>query len=460
MLLSRAAVQRLTSKVQNVRFSSTELKTAMRDRLVPIKRQQLKSLKEKSDSVLGQTTVGNLLGGMRGLRCMLWEGSELDAERGITFHGKTISECNSVLPHGAEQGASQMLPESMMWLIMTGEVPTEKQIRALSTDLARQSALPAHVDDLIRSMPRDIHPMTALSSAVATLSHNSEFARQYSMGSVKKEQFWEPTFDDSISLLAKIPAIAARIYNHSKGIDRKYVADQNKDVTWNFAENIGFGGDQAFREMMRLYLALHADHEGGNVSAHSTHLVGSALSDPFLSYSAGLLGLAGPLHGLAAQDVLRFILKMHEVMPENYGDADVEKYLWEFLNSGRVVPGYGHAVLRQPDPRFTALHQFSKNSSTISKDAHWKLVDTVSRIAPQVLKVHGKTKNPFPNVDSQSGVLLHHYGLKETEFYTVIFGISRAYGVLPQLVWDRVLNLPIERPKSLSIKALQQIVHA
>jgi len=212
--------------------------------------------------------------------------------------------------------------------------------------------------------------------------------------------------------------------------------------------------------VLRLYLALHADHEGGNVSAHSTHLVGSALSDPFLSYSAGLLGLAGPLHGLAAQDVLVFILKMAETLPEGYGDKDVEKYLWDWLNSGRVVPGYGHAVLRKPDPRFTALHQFSANNQGISKDAHWKLVDVVSRVAPLVLTKHGKTKNPHPNVDSQSGVLLHYYGLKETNFYTVIFGISRAFGVLPQLIWDRALGLPIERPKSLSLNAIEKMVQA
>ncbi|PRP88624.1 2-methylcitrate synthase [Planoprotostelium fungivorum] len=457
-MLSRVSLR--ISSQKNIRFSSTELKNLMREKYIPNKREQLTRIKKSSASVIGQTTVEQVLGGMRGIRCMWWEGSELDAEKGITFHGKTIEECNRILPHGPEQGATQMLPESMMWLIMTGEVPTEKQVRALSADLARHSALPRHVDELIDNLPKDMHPMTSLSAAIASLSHNSVFSKQYSDGSITKDKFWEPAFDDSISLLAKIPTIAAKLYNRSKGVSKVYKADESKDVTWNFAENIGFGDKLPFVEMMRLYLALHADHEGGNVSAHSTHLVGSALSDPFLSYSAGLLGLAGPLHGLAAQDVLRFILQMHQWLPKNYTEKDVEQYLWNWLKDGRVVPGYGHAVLRKPDPRFTALHEFSSKSDSISKDPHWKLVDIVSRVAPQVLKEHGKTKNPFPNVDSQSGVLLHHYGMKETEFYTVIFGISRAYGVLPQLVWDRALGMPIERPKSLSLNAIEKMMSA
>jgi len=454
--MHRVVCQVRPTNLRCVRHSSSALKNQLRDKLIPEKKALYQKIKDSGDAPLGQTTVSNLIGGMRGLKCMLWEGSELDAEQGITFHGKTIQECNDSLPHGPEEGAKQMIPEAMMWLILTGEKPTVDQVRALSADLARQSRLPAHVENLIDAMPQQLHPMTALAAATASLSHNSDFREKYTKG-MSKNNFWDATYDDSISLLAKLPTIAARIYNHSRGVKTTYEAREDRDVTWNFAEMIGFS-DQEFREMLRLYLALHADHEGGNVSAHSTHLVGSALSDPFLSYSAGLLGLAGPLHGLAAQDVLVFILKMAESLPQGYGDKDVENYLWEWLNSGRVVPGYGHAVLRKPDPRFTALHEFSSKNQGIREDPNWKLVDTVSRVAPQVLTKHGKTKNPHPNVDSQSGVLLHHYGLKDTNFYTVIFGISRAFGVLPQLVWDRALGLPIERPKSLSLKAIEKMV--
>ena len=120
-----------------------------------------------------------------------------------------------------------------------------------------------------------------------------------------------------------------------------------------------------------------ADHEGGNVSAHTINLVGSALSDPFLAYSAGLAGLAGPLHGLANQEVLRFILGMQKDVGDNPTPEKVKEYIWSVLKSGRVIPGYGHAVLRKPDPRFMALQQFGAGDKEIAADPIFKLVNAV-----------------------------------------------------------------------------------
>lgn len=207
-------------------------------------------------------------------------------------------------------------------------------------------------------------------------------------------------------------------------------------------------------DLLRLYLALHGDHEGGNVSAHATHLVGSALSDPFLSYSAGLQGLAGPLHGLAAQEVLRFIQAMQRKIGDSFSSQDVETYLWNILKSGQVIPGYGHAVLRKPDPRFDALMHFAESRPEVKNSPVFKLVQRTAEIAPGVLTEHGKTKNPHPNVDSASGCLFHHYGINQDLYYTVTFGVSRGLGPLAQLIWDRALGLPIERPKSLSMDAI------
>lgn len=110
---------------------------------------------------------------------------------------------------------------------------------------------------------------------------------------------------------------------------------------------------------MRLYFVIHADHEGGNVSAHTTHLVGSALSDPYLSFSAGLNGLAGPLHGLANQECLRFLLEFKEAKGKNWNKESIKEFVHEVLSHGQVVPGYGHAVLRNTDPRFTLQLEFA-----------------------------------------------------------------------------------------------------
>jgi len=209
---------------------------------------------------------------------------------------------------------------------------------------------------------------------------------------------------------------------------------------------LGFG-ESKFDDLMRLYLVIHSDHEGGNVSAHATHLVGSALSDPYLSFSAGLNGLAGPLHGLANQEVLLWLYDMKKEVGDNPTKEQVEKYCWDTLNSGQVIPGFGHAVLRKTDPRYTCQREFALKH--LPNFPLFKIVSLLYEVVPQVLTKQGKVKNPWPNVDAHSGCLLQFYGLKEESFYTVLFGVSRAYGVLSQLVWSRALGFPLERPKSL-----------
>ncbi|KFY79837.1 hypothetical protein V499_01270 [Pseudogymnoascus sp. VKM F-103] len=434
--------------------SEPSLKDTMKA-VIPAKRELLKKVKAHSDKVIGEVKIENTLGGMRGLKAMVWEGSVLDANEGIRFHGRTIKECQAELPKGTS--GTEMLPEAMFWLLLTGQVPTVGQTRQFSRELAEQGQLPDFVNSLLDSLPKDLHPMTQFAIAVSALNHTSSFAKAYEAG-INKADYWEPTFDDSISLLAKLPTIAAKIYQNAYNGGGALPAeiDTAQDWSYNFAAMLGRGGEkhEDFQDLLRLYLALHGDHEGGNVSAHTTHLVGSALSDPFLSYSAGLQGLAGPLHGLAAQEVLRWVLQMQEHIGATPTPASVKDYLWSTLNSGRVVPGYGHAVLRKPDPRFDALMTYASSRPSIAASPLFQLVKMNSEVAPGVLTEHGKTKNPFPNVDSSSGVLFHHYGFHETLYYTATFGVSRGLGPLAQLVWDRALGLPIERPKSINLQGL------
>jgi citrate synthase len=330
---------------------------------------------------------------------MVWEGSVLDANEGIRFHGRTIKECQKELPKGTS--GTEMLPESMFWLLLTGEVPSTAQVRALSRQLASEASLPPFVSKMLDNFPKDLHPMTQFAIAVSALNHTSVFAKAYEKG-INKADYWEPIYDDCISLLAKLPTIAAKIYQNTYrgGGALPAEADPEQDWAYNFAAMLNKGGkeNEGFQDLLRLYLALHGDHEGGNVSAHTTHLVGSALSDPFLSYSAGLQGLAGPLHGLAAQEVLRWIMQMKEAIPADYSDKDVKDYLWSTLKSGRVVPGYGHAVLRKPDPRFEALMDFASARPEIANNPVFKLVKKNSEIAPTVLTEHGKVSVQYTKI--------------------------------------------------------------
>ncbi|KAL9624715.1 MAG: hypothetical protein Q9160_001069 [Pyrenula sp. 1 TL-2023] len=367
------------------------LKGTLRE-VIPEKQELLKLVKSKSTAKIGDVTVAQVIGGMRTMKSMVWEGSVLDADEGIRFHGKTIADCQKELPKGIS--GTEMLPEAMFWLLLTGKIPSTSQVRALSRELAEKSELPPAVVAMLKAFEKNVHPMTQLACAVAALNTESAFAKAYAEG-IPKSAYWEHTFDDSISLLAKLPRIAATIFDKSAA-DKDI--DLNQDWSYNFADLLGKGGkeNEGFQDLLRLYLALHGDHEGGNVSAHATHLVGSALSDPFLSYSAGLLGLAGPLHGLAAQEVLRWILKMKDHIGENFSDEDVKDYLWSTLKSGQVVPGYGHGVLRKPDPRFKALIDFAVARPDIAANPVFKLVKKNSEIAPSVLTKHGKVSLPAP----------------------------------------------------------------
>ena len=416
-------------------------------------------------------TIGSILSGMRGNRSMFWEGSMVDAQRGITFHGKTIEQCQRELP-GDESG--NFYPESMLWLLMTGEVPTKQQTKQLMEELAvrgSEANFPIATSRVIDSLPNDMHPMTQLAIGLASMNKVSRFASNYEKGLLNKNNYWEDTFEDTLNLISFLPILTGKIYSKITN-DGKPLGKFSPTEDWSSnicslmgmsnstysvnKNNFNASESKDFLSLMRLYTGIHADHEGGNVSAHTTHLVGSALSDPYLSYSSGIMGLAGPLHGLAAQEVVRFLVEMNGQISSPNQPDEIERYLWDLLNSKRVIPGYGHATLRKPDPRFTAMLKFTKDrKSEFENDKNVVLMQNLSSIAPKVLKAHGKCQNPYPNVDSASGILFHHYGLKESLFFTVIFGCSRSMGPLTQLVWDRIYGLPIERPKSVNMETLK-----
>ncbi|KAG5481040.1 hypothetical protein LSCM1_06716 [Leishmania martiniquensis] len=412
---------------------------------------------------LCDATVDAAYGGMRGITGLVYEPSLLDAEEGIRFRGLTITECQEKLPKAP--GGVEPLPEAMFWLLMTGEVPTTEQVCALNAELHRRAdpEAIAAAQKVIKALPVNAHPMTAFSTGVLALQTYSKFAAAYAAGKSNKKTYWEYALEDALDMLARTPAVAAMIYNRATKGQTEVAAPSNSELDWaaNFASMLGFK-EKEFWECMRLYLSVHVDHEGGNVSAHTTTLVASALSDPYLAFSAGLNGLAGPLHGLANQEALNFLMSMQErvkadgvdMKDEAALEAALTKHTWALLNSGQVVPGYGHAVLRKVDPRYTCLRNFCLRHRF--DDDLFKLVEAVYKIMPGILTEHGKTKNPYPNVDAHSGVLLQHYGLTEQDCYPVLFGLSHQMGVMAAVVWDRLQGRPLERPKSITTEMLAQ----
>jgi citrate synthase len=429
----------------------SKLKEKLHEKIKAWRPRTTRLLKEYGDTKISDVTIAQAIGGARGVKCLVTDISYLDPNEGIRFRGFTIPETLERLPK--VPGSEMPYVEGHVYLLLTGDVPTESDAKEVADEFRKRSRVPMYVFDVLRSMPRDTHPMTMFSAAMLAMQRESVYVQRYNQG-LGKMDHWDPTYEDALNLMAKLPEIAAYIYRMKYKGDTPIAPDPELDFGGNFAHMMGV--DSPYDDVARLYFILHSDHESGNVSAHTGHLVASALSDVYYAGSSMINGLAGPLHGLANQEVLRWIQGVMEKMDGKIpNDDEMGKFVWDTLNSGQVIPGFGHAVLRKTDPRYMAQREFCQKH--LPDDKIFKFVDSLFRIVPPILEKHGKAKNPWPNVDAQSGVIQWYYGVREYDFYTVLFGIGRALGVLSNIVWDRALGYPIERPKSLTTAMLEDL---
>ncbi len=429
------------------------LKQKFNEKASIVRKETLAMLKEHGQVKIDEVTISQVFGGMRGIKGLIWDPSQLDAEEGIRFRGYSIPYLREHLPR--VHGGKEPLPEGLFWLMLTGDIPTKEEVDWLTNEWRKRASIPDHTFKVLDALSKDTHPMTQFSAAVLAMQSESVFAARYAEG-MNKNEYWDAMYEDSMNLIARLPIVAAYIYRRTFHHDDHIASDPNLDWSGNFAHMLGISHPD-FKSLMRLYMTIHADHEGGNASAHTVHLVGSTLSDAYYSFSAGMNALAGPLHGLANQEVIKWIMEMVEsIGTTKPTDEQVSQYIHETLDAGKVIPGYGHAVLRMPDPRFTAQKVFAEQN--IQEDDYVKIVWQLFDIVPKILQSLGKVKNPWPNVDAHSGALLIHYGLKEYSFYTVLFGVSRALGVLCGLCWARAMGFPLERPKSLTTEWVKEFV--
>jgi citrate synthase len=408
-------------------------------------------LEEHGDVVVDTVTISKLIGGMRDLKCLVTDISYLDPNEGIRYRDYTLPELFSKLPR--PKGAEVPYVEGVIYLLLTGDLPDENNISEVLDEFKKRHIVPNYVYDVIDAFPAGSHPMTIFSTAILTMHRESFFNRKYLRG-LNKLDYWEPTYEDAIGLLAKLPEIGAYIYSKVYKGSKKIFSDPNLDMGANFAQMMGIA--KPYDDVSRMHFILHSDHESGNVSAHTGHLVASTLSDIYLSISSMINGLAGPLHGLANQEVLRWLHEIHEKMGNKIPtENEMKQFVWDILNSGQVIPGFGHAVLRITDPRYMIQREFALKN--MADDPIFKYVDLLYKVVPPILQEQGRAKNPWPNVDAHSGAIQWHYGVTEYDFYTVLFGIGRAIGICANIIWDRALGYPLERPKSVTTIMLEKI---
>jgi citrate synthase len=272
-------------------------------------RPRIKELsKNYGDVVIDNVTVSQVLGGMRGIKGLITDISSLDPNEGIRYRGYTLEEVFKLLPKA--ENSDMPCVEGLLYLLLTGDIPTREEVQEVGDEFRKRRILPRYVYEVIDAFPPNSHPMTIFSTAILSMSRESFFNRKYRAG-IPKSDYWEPTFEDALNILAKLPTIAAYIYSKLYKGGNYIPSNPDLDMAANFAHMMGIG--KPYDDVSRLHFIIHADHESGNLSAHAGHLVASSLSDIYLSTSAMINALAGPLHGLANQEVLRWLQALKRI---------------------------------------------------------------------------------------------------------------------------------------------------
>jgi citrate synthase len=420
--------------------------SAIHDRLaalIPAMREERRTLVREHGGVqVSSVSVKQILGGMRDVDALVCDTSEVDPTRGLIIRGIPVA-------HLAGRA-----PEDVLFLLLTGSLPSAAEAQDLHRELAKRAGLPPYVWRVIEAMPPQSHPMTLFSAAILALEKESEFTARYNRG-LAKDDAWKPALDDALDLIARVPEVAAGIYRIRYWKGPRISRAPDLDWAAGFAHMLGYD-DDGFRAYLRLATVVQSDHEGAHASALTAHTVGSVLSNVYLAASSAMNALAGPLHGLASQVCLEWVLAAIDRYNGQPSDEEIREYASESIRAGRVIPGYGHAVLRGQDPRYLAILAFGEKECP--RDRVFKTVVAMSRVIPSVLIEEGKAKNPWPNVDAINGSVFYHYGITEIPFYTVFFGAALTLGIASQYVLNRALGTPITRPRSISTQRIRTLV--
>ena len=358
--------------------------------------------------------------GMRGVPVGTCRTSFVTPGEGVHYCGYPITEL------------AGMLPEDVVYLLHNKELPNAEQSKAFRQDLARRATMPGDLGPIFSALPKDGHPMDWLAVGIQTLG------------------MWDCTNDwkeDALNLVARMPRMLGLLFRYRDGRAENIPEDDTSlTMVERFTNTLKLDVDQAkLTRVLSVYLVLHMDHGGGNLSTFVGKAVASGHATLYSAMASSMNALSGPLHGRANQSCLEFVLRV------GTSDSDkVEEFVRGELAAGRPVFGFGHAVLRAEDPRATA--QFALGEEICPQDENFKIIRTLREVAPRVLAENPKISNPNANVDIASGALLHHVGLKDPSYYTTFFGWARVAGIGAQIFDERVVmrngkGVPIYRPK-------------
>ena len=371
--------------------------------------------------VLLEVTSDHLNTGLRGVPVGTCRTSFVTPTEGVHYCGYPIAEL------------AAFAPEDIIYLLFNKELPTPEQSKQIRSELAARATIPGDVESVLKTLPRDGHPMDWLSVGIHTL------------GMLETTNDWRA---DAMNLIARMPRLMGLIFRIRDGrADEIPADDPQASLVDRFVNALDLKGvdKEKMTRVISTYLVLHMDHGGGNLSTFSGKAIASGHATLYSSMAGAMNALSGPLHGRANQSCLEFVLRVGTSDP-----AEVERFVRAELDAKRPVFGFGHAVLRTEDPRATV--QFALGEEICPEDENFKIITALREVAPRVLGENPKISNPNANVDIASGALLHHIGLTDPTYYTTFFGWARVAGIGAQIVDERSVmrdgkGTPIYRPK-------------
>lgn len=377
----------------------------------------------ESSEVLFEVTRAHLNTGLRGVPVGTCWTSSVHPIKGLHYVGYPVADI------------WQVGPEAAVYLLFNKELPTDEQLAAFKADLVARAGVDPSVIQNLRSLPKSGHPMQWLIVGLNLLGmvHGVDDYRE-----------------DGLNVVAKLPELVAAIYRLREGWGEPIPSKPELGLMENFVHMLGVpGGDpEKLTRHLRAFYTLHLDHGGGNLSTFTGKAVASSLADAYSSLGASMAGLYGRRHGRANQDCLNFLKSIGSSDPD-----EVEAFVRDCLANKRLIFGFGHAVLRAEDPR--AAIQYDLGQEICPDDEIFKTAVAMRDRAVKVLKENPRIANPYPNVDAVSGSLLQAIGLKNSDYYTVLFGLSRCSGIAAQILDERKnfrdgRGLAIYRPKYLA----------
>ncbi len=380
--------------------------------------------------MLMELTEKHLETGLRGIPVGYCTTSKVDPQKGLYYIGTPIAEL------------AYKDPEDVIYLLLNQALPSAAQSTAFKQELTERRTLSPQVIDSLRSLPKSGHPTKWFVHGLNV------------MGMLAATGDYQ---QDAATVIAAMPTLVAAIFRIREGWGEPIEPDPSLGYMENFVHMLGIPEQSAAQrehliELMRLFDVVHFDHGGGNLSTFTGKAVASALSDLFESLAAAMCALAGPRHGKANQEVLHFVEEFVRAVGGSADDDTIAAMIKARLANGRLIFGFGHAVLRVEDPRCTVLCDLGER--LCPDDTNFRMVQALRRLVPTILSKNPKITNPYPNVDLATGALLHACGLRKHEYYTVLFGMSRAVGISIQIIYERIRaragkGTPLIRPKYL-----------